>query len=85
MNKFKFLSLSLMALLMACFTACNNNAAVDYSEYIVGTWTAHLTNYAEALVGRSMEHYGALSISRTAHLKRGGRNCVRLRKIALVP
>ena len=50
MNKFKFLSLSLMALLMACFTACNNNAAVDYSEYIVGTWTAHLTNYAEALV-----------------------------------
>ena len=39
-----------MALLMACFTACNNNAAVDYSEYIVGTWTAHLTNYAEALV-----------------------------------
>lgn len=50
MNKIKFLSLSLMALLMACFTACNNNAAVDYSEYIVGTWTAHLTNYAEALV-----------------------------------
>ena len=49
-NKIKFLSLSLVALLMACFTACNNNAAVDYSEYIVGTWTAHLTNYAEALV-----------------------------------
>ena len=50
MNKIKFLSLSLVALFMACFTACNNNAAVDYSEYIVGTWTAHLTNYAEALV-----------------------------------
>ena len=50
MNKIKFLSLSLLALLMTCFTACNNNAAVDYSEYIVGTWTAHLTNYAEALV-----------------------------------
>ena len=50
MNKIKFLSMSLVALLMACFTACNNNAAVDYSEYIVGTWTAHLTNYAEALV-----------------------------------
>ena len=50
MNKIKFLSLSLVALLMACFTACNNNAAVDYSEYIVGTWTAHLVNYAEALV-----------------------------------
>ena len=50
MNKIKFLSLSLVALLMACFTACNNNAAVDYSEYIVGTWTAHLINYAEALV-----------------------------------
>ena len=49
-NQIKFLSLSLVALLMACFTACNNNAAVDYSEYIVGTWTAHLTNYAEALV-----------------------------------
>ncbi len=27
-------------------------------------------------IGRSMEHYGALSISRTAHLKRGGRNYV---------
>ena len=50
MNKIKLFSLSLLALLMACFTACNNNAAVDYSEYIVGTWTAHLTNYAEALV-----------------------------------
>ena len=50
MNKIKLFSLSLVALLMASFTACNNNAAVDYSEYIVGTWTAHLVNYAEALV-----------------------------------
>ena len=51
MNKIKFLSLSLVALLMACFTACNNDSIpMDYSKYIVGTWTAHLTNYAEALV-----------------------------------
>lgn len=51
MNKIKFLSLSLVALLMACFTSCNNDSIpMDYSEYIVGTWTAHLTNYAEALV-----------------------------------
>ena len=51
MNKIKFLSLSLMALLMACFTACNNDSIpMDYSKYIVGTWTAHLINYAEALV-----------------------------------
>ena len=50
MKKIKFLTMSLLALFMACFTACNNNAAVDYSEYIVGTWTAHLVNYAEALV-----------------------------------
>ena len=51
MKKIKFLTLSLMALLMACFTACNNDSIpVDYSEYIVGTWTAHLVNYAEALV-----------------------------------
>ena len=52
MKKIKFLSLSLVALFMACFTACNNNDSIpmDYSEYIVGTWTAHLVNYAEALV-----------------------------------
>ena len=51
MNKIKFLSLSLVALLMACFTACNNDSIpMDYSKYIVGTWTAHLTNYAEALI-----------------------------------
>ena len=50
MKKIKFLTMSLVALFMASFTACNNNAAVDYSEYIVGTWTAHLVNYAEALV-----------------------------------
>ena len=51
MNKIKFLSLTLLALLMACFTACNNDSIpMDYSKYIVGTWTAHLTNYAEALV-----------------------------------
>ena len=51
MNKIKFLSLSLVALLMACFTSCNNDSIpMDYSKYIVGTWTAHLINYAEALV-----------------------------------
>ena len=51
MKKIKFLTMSLLALLMACFTACNNDSIpMDYSEYIVGTWTAHLVNYAEALV-----------------------------------
>ncbi len=51
MKKIKFLSLSLVALFMASFTACNNDSIpMDYSKYIVGTWTAHLTNYAEALV-----------------------------------
>ena len=50
MNKIKFLSLSLMALLMACFTACENKYDVDHTAHIVGTWTYIGPNYAEALV-----------------------------------
>ena len=50
MNKIKFLSLSLLALLMACFTACENKYDVDHTAHIVGTWTYIGPNYAEALV-----------------------------------
>lgn len=50
MNKIKFLSLSLVALLMACFTACENKYDVDHTAHIVGTWTYIGPNYAEALV-----------------------------------
>ena len=50
MNKIKFLSLSLVALLMVCFTACENKYDVDHTAHIVGTWTYIGPNYAEALV-----------------------------------
>ena len=50
MNKIKFLSLSLLALLMACFTACENKYNVDHTAHIVGTWTYIGPNYAEVLV-----------------------------------
>lgn len=50
MNKIKFLSLSLVALLMACFTACENKYNVDHTAELVGTWTYIRANYAEALV-----------------------------------
>ena len=50
MKKIKFLSLSLMALLMACFTACESKYDVDHTAHIVGTWTYIGPNYAEALV-----------------------------------
>ena len=50
MNKIKFLSLSLVALLMACFTACESKYDVDHTAHIVGTWTYIGPNYAEALV-----------------------------------
>ena len=50
MNKIKLFSLSLVALLMACFTACENKYDVDHTAHIVGTWTYIGPNYAEALV-----------------------------------
>ena len=42
--------MSLLALLMACFTACENKYDVDHTAHIVGTWTYIGPNYAEALV-----------------------------------
>ena len=52
MKKFNLFAMSLMALLMACFTACDNNNVVDvdHSADLVGTWTCLTANYAEALV-----------------------------------
>ena len=50
MNKIKLFSLSLVALFMACFTACENKYDVDHTAHIVGTWTYIGPNYAEALV-----------------------------------
>ena len=50
MNKIKFLSLSLVALFMACFTACENKYDVDHTAELVGTWTCLTNGYAEALV-----------------------------------
>ena len=50
MKKIKFLTMSLVALLMACFTACENKYDVDHTAHIVGTWTYIGPNYAEALV-----------------------------------
>ena len=50
MKKIKFLTMSLLALLMACFTACESKYDVDHTAHIVGTWTYIGPNYAEALV-----------------------------------
>ena len=50
MKKFNLFAMSLMALLMACFTACDNVVDVDHSADLVGTWTCLTANYAEALV-----------------------------------
>ena len=50
MKKINFLTMSLLALLMACFTACENKYDVDHTAHIVGTWTYIGPNYAEALV-----------------------------------
>ena len=50
MNKIKLFSLSLVALFMACFTACESKYDVDHTAHIVGTWTYIGPNYAEALV-----------------------------------
>ena len=50
MKKIKFLTMSLVALLMACFTACENKYNVDHTADLVGTWTCLRPGYAEALV-----------------------------------
>ena len=51
MKKFNLFAMSLMALLMTCFTACDNKIAdVDHSADLVGTWTCLEAEYAEALV-----------------------------------
>ena len=42
--------MSLVALFMACFTACESKYDVDHTAHIVGTWTYIGPNYAEALV-----------------------------------
>ena len=51
MKKINLFAMSLLALLMACFTACEKQyVKVDYSDNIVGTWTCLEQDYAEALV-----------------------------------
>ena len=50
MKKINLLLMSLSALLMACFTACENQYEVDHTAELVGTWTCIHANYAEALV-----------------------------------
>ena len=50
MKKINFLGMSILALLMACFTACENKYEVDHSADLVGTWTCLTPDYAEALV-----------------------------------
>ena len=50
MKKINLLLMSLMALLMTCFIACENQYEVDHTAELVGTWTCIRANYAEALV-----------------------------------
>lgn len=50
MKKINLLLMSLVALFMACFTACENQYEVDHTAELVGTWTYIRANYAEALV-----------------------------------
>lgn len=50
MKKINLLLLSLSALLMTCFTACENQYEVDHTAELVGTWTYIRANYAEVLV-----------------------------------
>ena len=50
MKKINLLLMSLMALLMTCFTACENQYEVDHTAELVGTWTCIRANYAEVLV-----------------------------------
>ncbi len=50
MKKINLLLMSLSALLMTCFTACENQYEVNHTAELVGTWTCIRANYAEALV-----------------------------------
>ena len=50
MKKINLLLLSLSALLMTCFTACENQYEVDHTAELVGTWTYIRANSAEAVV-----------------------------------
>lgn len=50
MKKINFLGMSILALLMACFAACENKHEMDHSADLVGTWTCLTPDYAEALV-----------------------------------
>ena len=50
MKKINLLLMSLVALFMACFTACENQYEVDHTAELVGTWTYIRANYAEVLV-----------------------------------
>ena len=50
MKKINLLLMSLVALFMACFTACESKYDVDHTAHIVGTWTYIGPNYAEAFV-----------------------------------
>ena len=50
MKKINLLLMSLVALFMACFTACESKYDVDHTAHIVGTWTYIGPNYAEVLV-----------------------------------
>ena len=53
MKIFKFMTLALVAMLgfSSCSEDCNHEfIEVDYSKDLVGTWTCHTADYAEALV-----------------------------------
>ena len=52
MKKINLFAMSLLALLMVCFTACENKnfVEVDYSDDLVGTWTILEEGQAEAMV-----------------------------------
>lgn len=50
MKKITFFTMSLLVLLMACFTACENRYAVDHTADLVGTWTCLKEDFAEELV-----------------------------------
>jgi hypothetical protein len=50
MKKINLLLMSLSALLMTCFIACENQYEVDHTAELVGTWTYIRANSAEALV-----------------------------------
>ena len=50
MKKINLLLMSLVALSMTCFTACENQYEVDHTAELVGTWSYIRANCAEVLV-----------------------------------